>query len=36
LLYVLHHIKMLMKNFTQNIKIVLNFFPYLVKKMYFK
>lgn len=26
----------LMKNFTQNVKIILNFFPYLLKKIYFK
>lgn len=26
----------LMKNFTQNAKIILNFFPYLLKKIYFK
>jgi hypothetical protein len=25
-----------MKAFTQNVKIVLNFFPYLIKKIYFK
>jgi hypothetical protein len=25
-----------MKTFTQNVKIVLNFFPYLIKKIYFK
>ncbi|EDM34272.1 hypothetical protein PBAL39_12428 [Pedobacter sp. BAL39] len=25
-----------MKNFTQNVKIVLNFFPYLIRKIYFK
>lgn len=25
-----------MKNFTQNVKIILNFFPYLLKKIYFK
>jgi len=31
------HIKTIpMKAFTQNVKIVLNFFPYLIKKIYFK
>lgn len=25
-----------MKNFTQNVKIILNFFPYLLRKIYFK
>ncbi|WP_170123396.1 hypothetical protein [Pedobacter nutrimenti] len=25
-----------MKSFTTNVKIVLNFFPYLIKKIYFK